>query len=160
MNFDLKTNEKGNLSIGGADALELADKYKTPLYVIDETKIRENYRRLHTAFSQYYANFKMYYACKANTNLAVMRILEEEGSGIDAVSPGEVYTSLLAGFDPSRILFTGNNVKNEELKYVVASGVTINVDSISQLKRLSKLPGTRGMKISIRVNPNVRGRAS
>lgn len=155
MNFDLKTNEKGNLSIGGADALELADKYKTPLYVIDETKIRENYRRLHTAFSQYYANFKMYYACKANTNLAVMRILEEEGSGIDAVSPGEVYTSLLAGFDPSRILFTGNNVKNEELKYVVASGVTINVDSISQLKRLSKLPGTRGMKISIRVNPNV-----
>lgn len=155
MNFDLKTNEKGNLSIGGADALELADKYKTPLYVIDETKIRENYRRLHKAFSQYYDNFKMYYACKANTNLAVMRILEEEGSGIDAVSPGEVYTSLLAGFDPSRILFTGNNVKNEELKYVVASGVTINVDSISQLKRLSKLPGTRGMKISIRVNPNV-----
>ena len=155
MNFDLKTNEKGNLSIGGADALELADKYKTPLYVIDETKIRENYRRLHKAFSQYYANFKMYYACKANTNLAVMRILEEEGSGIDAVSPGEVYTSLLAGFDPSRILFTGNNVKNEELKYVVASGVTINVDSISQLKRLSKLPETRGMKISIRVNPNV-----
>lgn len=155
MNFDLKTNEKGNLSIGGADALELADKYKTPLYVIDETKIRENYRRLYKAFSQYYANFKMYYACKANTNLAVMRILEEEGSGIDAVSPGEVYTSLLAGFDPSRILFTGNNVKNEELKYVVASEVTINVDSISQLKRLSKLPGTRGMKISIRVNPNV-----
>lgn len=155
MNFDLKTNEKGNLSIGGADALELADKYKTPLYVIDETKIRENYRRLHKAFSQYYDNFKMYYACKANTNLAVMRILEEEGSGIDAVSPGEVYTSLLAGFDPSRILFTGNNVKNEELKYVVASGVTINVDSISQLKRLSKLPETRGMKISIRVNPNV-----
>ena len=155
MNFDLKTNEKGNLSIGGADALELADKYKTPLYVIDETKIRENYRRLYKAFSQYYANFKMYYACKANTNLAVMRILEEEGSGIDAVSPGEVYTSLLAGFDPSRILFTGNNVKNEELKYVVASGVTINVDSISQLKRLSKLPGTHGMKISIRVNPNV-----
>lgn len=155
MNFDLKTNEKGNLSIGGADALELADKYKTPLYVIDETKIRENYRRLYKAFSQYYANFKMYYACKANTNLAVMRILEEEGSGIDAVSPGEVYTSLLTGFDPSRILFTGNNVKNEELKYVVASGVTINVDSISQLKRLSKLPGTCGMKISIRVNPNV-----
>jgi diaminopimelate decarboxylase len=155
MDFDLKTNEKGNLSIGGADALELADKYKTPLYVIDETRIRENYRRLHEAFSQHYDNFKMYYACKANTNLAVMRILEEEGSGIDAVSPGEVYTSLLAGFDPSRILFTGNNVKNEELEYVVASGVTVNVDSISQLKRLSKLPGTNGMKISIRVNPNV-----
>ena len=155
MNFDLKTNKKGNLSIGGADALELADEYKTPLYVIDEMKIRENYRRLYKAFSQQYDNFKMYYACKANTNLAVMKILEEEGSGIDAVSPGEIYTSLLAGFDPSKILYTGNNVTNEELEFAIASGVRLNVDSISQLKRLSKLPGAEGMEISFRVNPNV-----
>ena len=155
MNFDLKTNEKGNLSIGGADALELADEYKTPLYVIDEMKIRGNYRRLYKAFSQQYDNFKMYYACKANTNLAVMKILEEEGSGIDAVSPGEIYTSLLAGFDPSKILYTGNNVTNEELEFAIASGVRLNVDSISQLKRISKLPGTDGMEISFRVNPNV-----
>ncbi len=155
MNFDLKTNKKGNLSIGGADALELADKYKTPLYVIDEMKIRGNYRRLYKAFSQQYDNFKMYYACKANTNLAVMRILEEEGSGIDAVSPGEIYTSLLAGFDPSKILYTGNNVTDEELEFAISSGVRLNVDSISQLKRLSKLSGAEGMEISFRVNPNV-----
>ena len=155
MNFDLETNEKGNLSIGGEDALELAQRYKTPLYVIDENKIRENYRRLYKAFSQYYNDFKMFYACKANTNLAVMRILEEEGSGIDAVSPGEIYTSLLAGFDPSRILYTGNNVTDEELEFALASGVRLNVDSISQLKRLSKIPGSEGLEISFRVNPMV-----
>lgn len=155
MNFDLETNEKGNLSIGGEDALELAQRYKTPLYVIDENKIRENYRRLYKAFSQYYKDFNMFYACKANTNLAVMRILEEEGSGIDAVSPGEIYTSLLAGFDPSRILYTGNNVTNEELEFALSSGVRLNVDSISQLKRLSKLPGSEGLEISFRVNPMV-----
>lgn len=155
MQFDLKTNEKGNLSIGGEDALELAQKYKTPLYVIDENKIRENYRRLYKAFSQYYKDFNMFYACKANTNLAVMRILEEEGSGIDAVSPGEIYTSLLAGFDPSRILYTGNNVTDEELEFALASGVRLNVDSISQLKRLSKIPGSEGLEISFRVNPMV-----
>jgi len=155
MNFDLETNEKGNLSIGGEDALELAQRYKTPLYVIDENKIRENYRRLYKAFSQYYNDFKMFYACKANTNLAVMRILEEEGSGIDAVSPGEIYTSLLAGFDPSRILYTGNNVTNEELEFALSSGVRLNVDSISQLKRLSKIPGSEGLEISFRVNPMV-----
>ena len=155
MNFDLETNEKGNLSIGGEDALELAQRYKTPLYVIDENKIRENYRRLYKAFSQYYNDFKMFYACKANTNLAVMRILEEEGSGIDAVSPGEIYTSLLAGFDPSRILYTGNNVTDEELEFALSSGVRLNVDSISQLKRLSKLPGSEGLEISFRVNPMV-----
>ncbi len=105
MDFDLKTNEKGNLTIGGADTLELADQFNTPLYVIDEERIKDNYRRLYEAFSSYYRDFKMFYACKANTNLAVMRILQKEESGIDAVSPGEIYTSLLAGFDPSRILY-------------------------------------------------------
>ena len=155
MDFDLKTNEKGNLTIGGADTLELADQYETPLYVIDENRIRNNYKRLYEAFSSQYNDFKMFYACKANTNLAVMRILEQEGSGIDAVSPGEIYTSLLTGFDPSRILYTGNNVTDEELNFAVTSGVRINLDSISQLKRLSKIPEADGMEISFRVNPMV-----
>jgi len=155
MDFDIKTNEKGNLSIGGADAVELSQKYDTPLYVIDEEKIRDNYRRVYGAFSAQYNDFKIFYACKANTNLAVMRILEQEGSGIDAVSPGEIYTSLLAGFDPERILYTGNNVTDEELKFAVDSGVIINLDSISALKRLSKLTDPEKVKISFRVNPKV-----
>ena len=155
MDFDLKTNEKGNLTIGGVDAVELADQYETPLYVIDEKRIKDNYKRLYNAFSIQYADFKMFYACKANTNLAVMKILEKEGSGIDAVSPGEIYTSLLAGFDPSRILYTGNNVTDDELKFAVNSGVRINLDSISQLKRLSKITEAQGMEISFRVNPMV-----
>ena len=73
MDFDLKTNEKGNLTIGGVDVMELANHYKTPLYVIDENRIKDNYKRLYGAFSQYYNDFKMFYACKANTNLAVMK---------------------------------------------------------------------------------------
>ncbi len=155
MNFNLKTNEKGNLSIGGADALELAKNYGTPLYVIDEERIIENYQRLYSAFSDKYANFKIYYACKANTNLSVMRILKDEGSNIDAVSPGEIYTALLVGFKPEKILYTGNNVTNEELEFALSSGVRINLDSISQLERLSKLPDSDGKEISFRVNPRV-----
>ena len=155
MDFDIEFNEKGNLSIGGADALELADKYDTPLYVIDEKKIRDNFKRVNNAFSSHYEDFKIFYACKANTNLAVMRILEEEGSGIDAVSPGEIYTSLLAGFDPERVLYTGNNVTDEELKYAVESGVIINLDSISALERLSRLTDPEKVKISFRINPKV-----
>ncbi|MDI6724509.1 MAG: diaminopimelate decarboxylase [Methanobacterium sp.] len=155
MDFDIKTNEKGNLSIGGSDAVELSQKYDTPLYVIDEERIRDNYRRVYGAFSSQYNDFKIFYACKANTNLAVMRILEQEGSGIDAVSPGEIYTSLLAGFDPERILYTGNNVTDEELKFAVDSGVIINLDSISALNRLSKLTDPEKVKISFRVNPKV-----
>ncbi len=155
MDFDLKTNKKGNLTIGGADALELADQYKTPLYVIDEERIKYNYKRIYDAFSIQYSDFKIFYACKANTNLAVMKILKNEGSGIDAVSPGEIYTSLMIGFDPSKILYTGNNVTDEELKYAVNSGVRINLDSVSQLRKLSKIPEAQGMEISFRVNPMV-----
>ena len=155
MDFDIEINEKGNLSIGGADALELTEKYNTPIYVIDEMKIRDNFRRVNNAFSSQYEDFKIFYACKANTNLAVMRILEQEGSGIDAVSPGEIYTSLLAGFEPERIIYTGNNVTDEELKFAVESGVIINLDSISALKRLSKLVNPEKVKISFRINPKV-----
>ncbi|MDI6818289.1 MAG: diaminopimelate decarboxylase [Methanothermobacter thermautotrophicus] len=151
---DIEVNDKGHLLIGGADAVELADEYGTPLYVIDEMRIRENYRRLHRAFSGEYSRFQVFYACKANTNLAVMRILEEEGSGIDAVSPGEIYTALMAGFDPDRILYTGNNVRDDELQFAIDSGVRINVDSRSQLLRLSEI-APEGLRISFRVNPLV-----
>ena len=119
MNLHYNVNEKGNLDVGGADALELAREFGTPLYVVDEMRVRDNYRRVHQAFSSEYRDFQIFYAAKANTNLAVMRILEQEGSGIDAVSPGEIYTALLAGFGPDRILFTGNNVTTEELQYAL-----------------------------------------
>lgn len=155
MDLNLKTNEQGNLSIGGADVLKLAEEYGTPLYVIDEDRIRDNYNRINQAFTSQYKDFKIFYACKANTNLAVMRILEEEGCGIDAVSPGEVYTSLLAGYSPEKILFTGNNATNEELEFALEAGVRINLDSVSALERLAKLPGAEGKEISFRVNPKV-----
>lgn len=155
MNLHFKTNEKGNLDIGGSDALELARDYETPLYVIDEMRVRDNYKRVHQAFSSEYEDFQIFYAAKANTNLAVIKILEQIGSGIDAVSPGEIYTALLAGFEPERILYTGNNVTTAELKYALDAGVRINLDSLSMLERLASLPGSEGTKISFRVNPMV-----
>jgi len=155
MDLNLKINEKNHLDIGGTDTVELANEYGTPLYVIDEERIRNNYKRIFNAFTKHYDNFKIFYAAKANTNLSVMRILEEEGSCIDAVSPGEVYTALKTGFTPDRILFTGNNVTNEELKYVDEAGARINIDSISELKRLAKVVNPEGYKISFRINPMV-----
>jgi len=155
MNLYFKTNEKGNLDIGGADALELAQEYGTPLYVTDEMRVRDNYQRVYQAFSNEYSDFKIFYAAKANTSLAMMKILESEGSCIDAVSPGEIYTALLAGFEPDRILYTGNNVTTEELQFALDAGVRMNLDSISMLERLAELPGAEGTKISFRVNPMV-----
>ncbi|MDR2623432.1 MAG: diaminopimelate decarboxylase [Methanobrevibacter sp.] len=155
MDLNLKVNENGGMTIGNLDVGEIADGYGTPLYLVDEERIRNNYKRVFNAFTKYYEKFRILYACKANTNLSVMRILEEEGSSIDAVSPGEVYTSLKAGFTPERILFTGNNVKDDELKFVDRQNVLINLDSISQLERLAKIVDPENYRISFRVNPMV-----
>ena len=155
MELNIKINDKNHLDIGGADAVDIADEFGTPTYVIDEERIRDNYRRFYSAFSKYYPDFKVFYACKANTNLAVMKILESEGSCIDAVSPGEVHIAKLTGFSADRILFTGNNITDEELKYVYDEGVVLNIDSVSALKRLSRIVDADGLKISFRVNPMV-----
>ena len=155
MQLNIKVNDENHLDIGGYDAVNIADEFGTPAFVIDEARIRDNYNRFYSAFSKQWSNFKVFYACKANTNLAVMRILESEGACIDAVSPGEVHASLKTGFSPDRILFTGNNITDEELKYVHDKGVILNIDSVSALKRLSKIVEPDGLKISFRVNPMV-----
>ena len=143
----------GILYIDGVSSLELAEKFDTPLYVLVERRIRENYRRLYDALRRHYKKVRIYYSAKANTGLSVLKILENEGSYIDAVSPGEVFLALKAGFTPDRILFTGTSVRNDELRYLVDSGVTINIDSLSQLRRLLKIHVPE--VLSVRVNPEI-----
>jgi len=150
---EILEDREGVLHIDGVSALELAERFDTPLYVMSERRIRNNYRRVYETFSKRYRKVKVYYSAKANTNLSILKILEEEGSCLDAVSPGEVFLALKAGFKPERILYTGTSVRDDELRFLSESGVTINVDSLSQLRRLLKIstPET----ISVRVNPEV-----
>jgi len=75
---------------------------------------------------------------KANSNLEVLKILKNEGAYVDTVSPGEVFTALKAGFPPEQILFTGTSVRNDELRFIIDSNITVNVDSLSQLARLAE----------------------
>ena len=133
-------------------ATDIALEYGTPVYVTDEDAVRENYRAVYRAFSQHMPT-RIHYACKANTNLAILRILEQEGSCIDAVSIGEVEACLRAGFTPQRILYTGVNVSTPELEALAGRGVPINVDSLSELERLAEI--TTKLPISFRVNPEV-----
>ena len=146
-------NRKGNLYFDDFSVEELAQKYDTPLYVLSEKKIRENYNRLYDAIAGKYKDIRIYYACKANTNLTVLKTLQLEGAYLDTVSPGEVFMGLSSGFTPERIIFTGTNVRNDELKFLVDAGVTINIDSQSELERLFKIavPSI----ISVRVNPEI-----
>jgi diaminopimelate decarboxylase len=146
-------NREGKLYFDGVSAIELAEQFDTPLYLVSESRIRGNYQRLHDALTRNYKKIRVYYAAKANSNLSVLKILENEGAYLDAVSPGEVSMALAAGFPPERILFTGTSVRNDELKFLVDSTVTVNVDSLSQLDRLLKI--TVPDVLSVRVNPEI-----
>ncbi len=142
----------GAMYISGIPASQIAEEFGTPVYVCDEARIRENYRNIYEAFSKF-MDTKVHYACKANSNLAILRILEQEGAGIDAVSIGEVKTCLKAGFTPDRIMYTGVNVSNKELKEVAELGAMINLDSICEMERLAKI--SPGHRISFRITPGV-----
>jgi len=146
-------NREGKLYFEGVSASEIAEAFDTPLYVIGESRIRDNYMRLHKALTRNYEKIRVYYAAKANSNLAVLKILESQGAFLDAVSTGEVFMALTTGFQPSRILFTGTSVRNNELEFLVDSNITVNVDSLSQLDRLLeiKVPCV----LSVRVNPEI-----
>jgi len=150
---DALENRGGILYIDGVSSLELAEKFDTPLYVLAERRIRENYRRLYNALKKHFSKVKIYYSAKANTSLSVLKILESEGAYLDTVSPGEVFLALRADFTPDRILFTGTSVRDDELRFLVDSGVTINIDSLSQLRRLLKFHVPE--MISVRVNPEI-----
>lgn len=146
-------NQSDKLYIDGVSTIELAEKFDTPLYVISETRIRENYRRIRDALIRNYPKVRIYYAAKANTNISVLGILENEGAYLDAVSLGETFLALKTGFSPERLLFTGTSVRNDELKSLLKSNVAINIDSLSQLNRLLKM--TVPNLLSVRINPEI-----
>jgi len=146
--LEIKRNQ---LHWGGASCEALAEKFGTPLFVYDEGRIRSQARGLKKAFS--HPKVRLLYSCKANSNLAVLKALREEGLGLDAVSPGEIFLGLKAGFKPRDILFTGNNVTDEEMRFALSKGVGINVDSLPQLERFGKL--RPGGEVSVRINPDV-----
>lgn len=80
----------GEICLDGVSTLELAKKFGTPLYVMSERRIRENYRRFKSAFSQRYSRTRIFYSAKANTNLSILKVLKSEGAGIDVVSQGNL----------------------------------------------------------------------
>ena len=146
-------DRKGTLYFDGFSTTELAKKYDTPLYVLSEKRIRDNYDRLYGALVNNYKYVRIYYAVKANTNLSVLRILQSQGAYLDTVSPGEVFMALSSGFTPDRIMFTGTSVRNDELKMLADANITINIDSQSEMDRLLKISVPQ--ILSVRINPEV-----
>jgi diaminopimelate decarboxylase len=146
-------DRKGSLFFDNVSVKELAQKYDTPLYVISEKRIRDNYNRIYDALIRNYKYVRLYYAAKANSNLAVLKILQSQGAYLDTVSPGEVFMGLISGYTQDRIMFTGTSVRNDELKVLSDANVTVNIDSQSQLDRLLKIAVPP--ILSVRINPEI-----
>jgi diaminopimelate decarboxylase len=145
----------GHLWIGQHDTVALAEKYGTPLYVTDEDRIRENYRRFVSALAAYHPRVQVLYAAKANGNLAILRLLASEGAGADVFSSGELELALKAGMEPSLLLFNGSSKSPADLTLAVESGVRVSVDSVDELGQLSTIAARAGkvVEIAFRVNP-------
>ena len=131
--------------------IELARTYGTPLFVYDADLMLERYRDLFRFIP--HERLKVHYALKANYNPALLTMLRDAGAGIDAVSPGEVVLALALGFAPEKIIYTANNMTDAEFDRVMKSNVTVNIGSLSRLKKCAaKYPGAR---ICLRFNPDV-----
>ncbi|MGN0508669.1 MAG: diaminopimelate decarboxylase family protein, partial [Ruminococcus sp.] len=159
VNDCLNVNEKGHLTIGGCDTLELAKEYGTPLYVLDENVIRETCRSYVNSFKKFYdGNGMPLYASKALSCKELCRIAKEENIGLDVVSGGEIYTALQAGFPMEKVHFHGNNKTADEIKFAIESKVgKFVVDNLYELELLDKIAGKMGEKVNIsfRIKPGV-----
>lgn len=156
---NLTVNDKNHLVIGGCDCVDLASQYGTPLYVMDEDKIRANARAYKNAIDTYYGgNGMTLYASKAMSTAYIYKIMAQEGLGADVVSGGELYTALKAGFNPENIYFHGNNKTTAELSMAIDASIgRIVVDNEGELEELNALSIEKGKvsKILFRIKPGI-----
>ena len=136
---------------GGVSAVELAQTYGTPLYVYEEDRIRDNFRRALAAFRKYYEDFRFFYAIKANNNLAIANILRQEGAGIDAASVNEILLAKKLGLGGEDVMFSGNFLSDDDIRQGLESGVIFNLDDPSLLPRVLKYG--KPELLAFRVNP-------
>lgn len=156
---NLTVSESGTLRIGGADTVELAKTFGTPLYVLDENMIRQNCRGYEEVIRRDYAGRGLIcYASKALSCKELYRVTNSEGLGADVVSGGELYTALQAGMPPEKLVFHGNSKSDDEMRMAADAGVgRIVVDHLTELSRLNEIAGELGKTVGIllRVKPGI-----
>lgn len=134
--------------------VQLSGEFGTPLYIYHAEKIKEQFEKLQQAFKN--CNARFFYACKALTNINILRYMEQLGSGLDCVSINEVKLALMAGFTADRILYTPNSVDFAEILEAKEIGVNLNIDNISILEQFGNKYGG-SYPICIRFNPHIMG---
>lgn len=156
---DNLTVKDGILYFAGQNTVELAKKYGTPLYLLDEDKIREKCRIYKHAFEKHFGpGSQLLYASKANCFKQIYEIMTEEKMGIDVVSSGEIYVALKAGYDLSDAYFHSNNKTDEDIAYAMEKGIGYFVaDNVEEVKAVEKEAARRGIKqkLLLRLTPGI-----
>ncbi len=155
-NLQIKDNI---LYFGGRSTVELAEKYGTPIYVMDEQTIRNNCRKYTVSMKKYFGdNSRAFYASKACCFKKIYSIMQSEGMCVDVVSPGEIYTAKSAGFDMSKVCFHSNSKNDFDINFAMDNGVgCFAVDNLEELTAINNFAGERGFKqkIIFRVTPGI-----
>lgn len=156
---NISVNAKGHLTFAGYDTTDLAQKYGTPLYLMDEDKIREHIREYKTAFEKFFPQGSMpEFASKSFSCKQIYRIMAEEQMNIDVVSCGEIYTAATAGFPMERSFFHGNNKSDGDIRFAINNKVGFFVaDSMDEICAISQIAKQNGItqKILLRVTPGI-----
>ena len=156
---NISVNGEGHLTFGGQDTTVLAKQYGTPLYLLDENKIRENCRTYVNAMREAFGdNFAVLYASKANSFKKIYNIVDEEGMYADVVSIGEIYTALKSGFPLSHTYFHSNNKTDFDVEFAINNGVGhFVVDNAEELEVINKYAAEKGIKqnILLRLTPGI-----
>ncbi len=159
--MDYFSYSRGELKVEDVSVQDLAEKHGTPLYVYSARTILEHYRKLRDAFAGaggLNQDPVICYSVKANSNLSILKLMKDEGSGFDVVSGGELYRALKIGADPKKCVFAGVGKNDEEITYALEQGILLfNVESEEELANIDRIAGKLGKKapIALRVNPDV-----
>jgi diaminopimelate decarboxylase len=160
VHLPFQTGADGGLRCDGVGVDALIEQVGTPAYIYSADAIRRSYNAIDSAFASY--PHAVHYALKANSTLAILRLLRSMGSRADANSIGEIQVALRAGFAPSDIVFTGVGKTREELEYAVATGIgTINAESAGELDRIAAIARAQSRRaaVALRVNPDIDARS-
>lgn len=156
---NISVNEQGHLTFAGQDTTKLAQQYGTPLYLLDEERIRHNCRVYKEAFRTCFGeNALPLYACKANSFKQICRIVQQEGMGLDLVSAGEIYTAAKAGCSMQNAYFHSNNKTDEDINFAIEHAVGYFVaDSMEEIFAIEKAAAAKGItqKVLLRLTPGI-----
>jgi diaminopimelate decarboxylase len=156
--WGLNVNRKGHLTIGGCDSVELAEKYGTPIFVVDKERLIKNFKEFYKSFSAHGIDFQIFYSYKTNPVPGVLKVLHDCGAGAEVISPFELWLALRLGVDPEMIIYNGPNKSEEGLRLAIEKHIKlININSFNEITKIENIAKELGVRPRVGVRISTSG---